>query len=241
MHQIGADMGEELRIQPGSKTILIAGRTESRAREEQIKQVLAKVPWIQTDLRPLGALSVPRVRHVRTRGTPAENAPIIPLEQQLSTAIPSFDERVEFVNSILTSAESATEHAWALQHLAKRYDERQIGLLSPSSKQMLDLLVQSHDEALRRELDHIDSEISRILGNSRTATPQRVTGESWQKSADVTLLSVRSLHETILTTLSGANGNETIPTAQEAAQDLRRRLVDSKNAIAVLHQSVSFH
>jgi hypothetical protein len=241
MHQIGADMGEELSIQPGSRTILIAGRTESRAREEQIKQVFAKVPWVQTDLRPFGVPSVPRVTHVQTRRTTAENAPTMPLEQQLSAVIPIFDERVEFVNSILTSAESATEHAWALQHLAKRYDERQMSLLSPSSKQMLNLLVQSHEEALRRELDHIDSEISRILGNSRTATPQRVTGESWQKSADVTLLSVRSLHETILTTLSGANGNETIPTAEEAAQNLRRRLIDSENAVAALHQSVSFH
>jgi hypothetical protein len=241
MHQIEADMGEELRVQPGSRAVLIVGRTESRAREEQIKQVLATVPWVHTDLRPLGAPSVPRVTHVQTRGTTAQNAPTIPLEQQLSTAIPSFDERVEFVNAILTSAESATEHAWALQHLAKRYDERQIRLLSPSSKQMLNLLVQSHDEELRRELDHIDSEISRILGNSHTAIPQRDTGESWQQSADITLLSVRSLHETILTTLSGSNGNEIMPTAEEAAQNLRRRLIDSKSAVAALQQSVSFH
>jgi hypothetical protein len=166
--------------------------------------------------------------------------PTVPLEVQLSAAIPNFDERVEFVNSILTSAESATEHAWALQHLAKRYDERQIRLLSPSSKQLLNLLVQSHEEALRRELDHIDAEISRVLGNSRTVIPQRDTGESWQESADITLLSVRGLHETILTTLSGANGNEIIPTAEEAVQELRRRLVDSKSAVAALQQSISF-
>jgi hypothetical protein len=199
------------------------------------------VPWVHTDLRPLGASSVPRMTHLQTRGATSPNAPTIPLEQQLSTAIPSFDERVEFINAILTSAESATEHAWALQHLAKRYDERQIRLLSPSSKQMLNLLVQSHEEALRSELDHIDSEISRILGNSHTAIPQRNTGESWQQSADITLLSVRSLHETILTTLSGANGNETIPSTEEAAQELRRRLIDSKGAVAALQQSISFH
>jgi hypothetical protein len=241
MHQIGADMGEELRVQPGSSAILIVGRTESRAREEQIKGVLATVPWVQTDLRPLGAPSASRVTHVQTSGPTAQKEPTIPLEQQLSTAIPKFDERVEFVNAILTSAESATEHAWALQHLAERYDERHIRLLSPSSRQMLDLLVQSHDEALRRELDHIDSGISRILGNSRAAISQRDAGESWQQSADITLLSVRSLHEAILTTLSGANGNQTIPTAEEAAQDLRLRLVDSKSAVVALRQSVSIH
>ena len=241
LHQIGADMGEELRIQPDSRAILIVGRTESRAREEQIKQVLATVPWVDTDLRPLGTPSVPRMTYRQTRDATSPNAPTIPLEQQLSTAIPSFDERVEFVNAILTSAESATEHAWALQHLAKRYDERQIRLLSPSSKQMLNLLVQSHEEALRRELDHVDSEISRILGNPHTAIPQRDTGESWQQSANVTLLSVRSLHETILATLSGANGNETIPNTEEAAQELRWRLIDSKGAVAALQQSISFH
>jgi hypothetical protein len=241
LHQIGADMGEELRVQPDSRAILIVGRTESRVREKQIKQVLATVPWVHTYLRPLGASSVPRMTHPQTRAATSPNALTIPLEQQLSTAIPSFDERVEFINAILTSAESATEHAWALQHLAKRYDERQIGLLSPGSKQMLNLLVQSHEEALRRELDHVDSEISRILGNSHTAIPQRDTGESWQQSADITLLSVRSLHETILTTLSGANGNETIPSTEEAAQEFRRRLIDSKGAVAALRQSISFH
>src|ERR1700733_3367483 len=202
LHQIGADMGEELRVQPDSRAILIVGRTESRAREEQIKQVLATVPWVHTDLRPLGTPSVPRMTHLQTRGAISPNAPTIPLEQQLSTAIPSFDERVEFINAILTSAESATEHSWALQHLAKRYDERQIRLLSPSSKQMLNLLVQSHEEAPRHELDHIDSEISRILGDSHTTIPQSDAEESWQQSADITLRSVRSLHETILTTLS---------------------------------------
>jgi anti-sigma factor RsiW len=241
IHQIGADMGEELRIQPGSRSILIVGRTESRAREEQIKRVLATVPWVQTDLRPLGAVSVPRVTPVQIRGNTAQNAPTVPLEQQLSTTIPNFDERVEFVNAILTSSESAIGHAWALQHLAKRYDERQISLLNPSSKQTLNLLVQSHDEALRRELDHIDSEITRILGTPRTANSQPEIRESWQHSAEITLLSVRSLHETILTSLTGANGNHTIPTAEEAAQDLRLRLVDSKSAVAVLQQSVSFH
>jgi hypothetical protein len=241
LHQIGADMGEDLRVQPDSRAILIAGRTESRAREEQIKQVLATVPWVHTDLRPLGPPSISRMTHLQTRGATSPNAPTIPLEQQLSTAIPSFDERVEFINAILTSAESATEHSWALQHLAKRYDERQIRLLSPSSKQMLNLLVQSHEEALRRELDHIDSEISRILGNSHTVIPQRDTSESWQQSANITLLSVRDLHETILTTLSGANGNETIPSTEEAAQELRRRLIDSKSAVAALQQSISFH
>jgi hypothetical protein len=241
MHQIGADMGEEVRVQPGSRAILIVGRTESRAREEQIKQVLATVPWVQTDLQPLGAPSTSRVTPVRTRGTTTQNALTIPLEQQLSAAIPNFDERVEFVNSILTSSESATEHAWALQHLAKRYDERHIRLLSPSSRQMLNLLIQSHDEALRRELDQIDSEISRILGNSHTTIPESDARESWQQSADITLRSVRSLHETILTTLSGANENETIATAEEATQNLRQRLIDSKAAVAVLQQSVSFH
>jgi hypothetical protein len=241
MHQIGADMGEDLRIQPGSRAILILGRTESIAREKQIEQVLATVRWVQTDLRPLGAPSVPRLTHIRTRGITSPNAPTIPLEQQLSTVIPSFDERVEFINAILTSAESATERAWALQHLAERYDEKQIRLLSPSSRQMLNLLVQSHEEALRHELDHIDSEISRILGDSHTTIPQSDAGESWQQSADIALRSVRSLQETILTTLSGANGNETIPTAEEAAQNLRRRLIDSKAAVAVLQQSVSFH
>ena len=241
IHQIGADMGEELRIQPGSTTILVVGRTESRERQEQIKQVLATVPWVHTDLRPLGAASVPRLTHVQTGGTPAQNAPTIPLEQQLSTTIPSFDERVAFVNAILTSAESATEHAWALQRLAERYDERQIRLLSPSSKQMLNLLVQSHYEELGRQLDQIDSGISRILGTSHSTISLGDTNEPWQQSARITLLSVRSLHETILAALSGANGNETVPTAEEAAQDLRRRLVDSKNAVAALQQSVSLH
>jgi hypothetical protein len=234
-------MGEELRIQPGSATILVVGRTESRAREEQIKHVLAAVPLVHTDLRPFGTASPSRVTHGQTRRTAAQNAPTIPLEQQLSATIPNFDERVEFVNTILSSAESATEHAWALQHLAKRYDERQIRLLSPSSKQMLNLLVQSHYEELRRQVDDIDSETSRILGRSRTPIPQRSTGESWQQSAYITLLSVRTLHETILTALSGANGNEIIPSAEETAQALRRRLVDSKSAVAALQQSVSFH
>ena len=241
IHQIGADMGEELRVQPSSRAILIVGRTESRAREEQIKQVLATVPWVRIDLRPLGAAPAPRLTHVLTRGAPAQNVPTIPLEGKLSGAIPNFDERIEFVNSILTSTESATENAWALQHLAERYNERQIRLLSPSSKQMLNLLVQSHYEELSRRLDQIDSGISRILGNSHTAIPQLDTGESWQQSANITLLSVRSLHETILTGLSGANGNGTIPTVEEAAQDLRRRLINSKSAVASLHQSVSFH
>jgi hypothetical protein len=241
MHQIGADMGEELRVQPSSRAILIVGRTESRAREEQIKQVLATVPWVRIDLRPLGAAPAPRLTHGLTRGAPAQNVPTIPLGGKLSGAIPNFDERIEFVNSILTSTESATENAWALQHLAERYNERQIRLLSPSSKQMLNLLVQSHYEELSRRLDQIDSGISRILGNSHTAIPQLDTGESWQQSANITLLSVRSLHETILAGLSGANGTGTIPTAEEAAQDLRRRLIDSKSAVASLHQSVSFH
>jgi hypothetical protein len=241
MHQIGADMGEELRIQPGSTTILIVGRTESRAREEQIKQVLATVPWVRIDLRSLGAAPVPRLTHGLTRGNHAQSVPTIPLERQLSSVIPSFDERIEFVNSILTSTESATENAWALQHLAERYNERQTRLLSPSSKQMLYLLVQAHYEELSRKLDQIDSGISRILGSSHTAIPQLDTGESWQQSVNITLRSVRSLHETILTGLSGTNGNETIPTAEEAAQDLRRRLIDSKSAVASLQQSVSFH
>jgi len=241
LHQVEADMGEDVRIQPGSTMILVVGRTESKVREEQIKHALAAVPWVHTDLRLLGTMFAVRATHAVTRGTPTENAPTIPLEGQLSKAIPNFDERIELVNSILISAESATEHAWALQHIAKRYDERQIRLLSPSSKQMLSLLIQSHGEALRRELDHIDAEISRVLGNSRAAIPQRDTAESWQKSADVALLSVRSLHETILTTLSGASGNGPVPAAEEAAQDLRRRLIDSKSAVAALQQSVSFH
>jgi hypothetical protein len=242
MHQIGADMGEELQLESGSRAIRIVGRTESNERGEQIKRTLAGIPWIRIDLRPFSGIPASRSARVLTTGAVThDDSTIVPLEEQMSSAIPSVDERVEFVNTMLASAEAATEHAWAIEHLAQRYDERQISLLTPSSKQALDLLVQTHSEELMRQMDEIEAGISRILGTSRSLPPLSHAAAPWQQSAENALLSIRSLHETLLTDLSGSNGDHSLQTAEETAQKLRQRFADSKSAVFALQQSLSFH
>ncbi len=143
------------------------------------------------------------------------------------------------MNSVLASIETAVEHAWALQHLAERYDDKQLALLTPESKQMLDLLIQSHSSELKQELDGIDSRMSLILGPSHPASRLSFSNTRWQQSAKAASLSTRHLHESLLRDLSGGNDAEGVSHAEEAEQELRRRLVDARGTALSLQQSLS--
>jgi hypothetical protein len=239
MHQIGADMGEDLRIRADTKAVLVAGRVAIPERSEQIRRALSPVPWVRLDVRPFDSSPSHAAARMPVARVFVQNDPVVPLAEQLSSLIPNFDERSDFVNSVLASIETAVEHAWALQHLAERYDDKQLALLTPEANQMLDLLIQSHSSELKQELDGIDSRMSLILGPSHPASRLSFSNMSWQQFAKAASHSTRDLHEFLLKNLSGGNDAEGISDAEQAEQELRRHLADAKGTALSLQQSLS--
>jgi hypothetical protein len=147
LHQIGADLGEALAIEPRGDKLVIRGTLDDETRRDQIAGALGGFPNVSAQLN----LAVPDVK-VLAKARPIESgetptgAPL--LAAQLRKNQPDPEARRVFVSGALEASQDILRHSWALRRLAQRYSVTAEGALSAELRASLSRLVAEHQDAI---------------------------------------------------------------------------------------------
>lgn len=248
LHGIGADLGEQITIQPTADGFIqVDGIAENEERKGQINNALQGVAHTKvqvitvaqaaahpTSSQPLGS---PRSTTVITATPPL-------LEEQLERRFPDSDQRAEYVNQSLSLCQSASARAWALNRLADRYTPRQIALLDPDGQRQLQSLLADHISALREDLGRLQNQLGQVLSSaSNTAaanTPTSATtkdqSDDWRNRAHRVHSSVEITNESVSVLLTGSSENS--DSSDKLQLRLRTTLTQLQAELQVLDQHV---
>jgi hypothetical protein len=240
LHAAGADLGDQIDVKQGEHSlVLVQGIANSPERKEEIEAELLGVENVQT------RLATPQdtpEEAANSDTTPSvvvvEDQPM--LQAALKERFPDVDERKQFVDSTLGASQLAMAHVWALRRLAQRYPPEQIARLTPASRQILELLIRDHVEAIRDDVDTESDLLQEMLTPPDTAAtqPHRLEGlgSDWRQATEKLFRSLEMAeHDTSILFAGSQNSQEVEPTTGEL-QDIVRGL---KAQLPCLYENVS--
>src|SRR5260370_449937 len=153
LHTVGADLGEQVEVVPDShsRAVLVQGLANTSGRKQELLAALQGIPNLNVRLRTVDEAiaerqseeMAPPSLEVAVSGHPA-------LDERLVERFPYIVERSAFVNRRLALFDQVLAHACALRHLEERYTPDQVGLLSQSGRQTLELLMRDHVGTIRQ-------------------------------------------------------------------------------------------
>lgn len=185
LHNLGADLGEQIDIRPTvGGYVLVNGIAGDKTRKEQLLAVLEKIPLTQARIETIAEAALQQqTGHASatsghtTVATVAGGPPL--LEGQLNQRFPDKDQRSAYVNQVLAMAQGASARAWALNRLAERYSPQQVALLDAPSRQNLGALLGDHITALRADVGRLQNQLGPVLSPaSNTAAANTSSADS---------------------------------------------------------------
>src|SRR6266699_961123 len=199
LHTVGADLGEQVDVihEERALVVVVRGLANTSGRKQELVGALQGIPNLEIRLHTVEEAMAERGsqeiaapdREVAVSGHPA-------LEERLVERFPNVRERSAFVNRALGLFDQALAHAWALRHLEERYTPDQVGLLSQSDRQTLELLMRDHVATIRQGI----SDGEQLLGPFVLRTPTTLenpgkprTEEDWRKSEHEVFQSVEEI------------------------------------------------
>lgn len=170
LHQIGADLGEQLTIVRGAGVVRVRGVVETRARSTEITNALARLPHVQVELetgqdaaealRQAGGASVPAQHHVTQAASTSNTHGLLPMVEAhirarhaLAAASGAHDEPAArdlavavngFIHEVSAAAEAALAEAWAFRRLEERYPLAAQRDMSRASRRLLGMMTRDH-------------------------------------------------------------------------------------------------
>lgn len=179
LHDVHADLGEDITLRATPAGIAVQGVVGAAARRDSIARALAGVDGARVNVRTADEVSaLARASGTRrTRATRMTNgetpAPAVgagespafanPIQEALAARMPVPADRAAFVNETLARADEALARAWALRRLADRYQPRDVTGLSRRSSQSLAALMDDHTAALRAAVDVLITRVTPLV------------------------------------------------------------------------------
>jgi hypothetical protein len=220
LHSIGADLGEQIDVQPPKNgSVLVQGVAVNIARRQQLLAALQSIPLTQLHIETV-AQAAARQQTSRVSTGPVR-VPVVAsatplLQASLKQRFPDEDQRTSYVNQTLALAQEASARAWALNRLAERYGPPQVELLDTSSRQRLGALLGDHLAALREDVNRLQNQLGQVLSSaSNTAAANTASsglpslktvdrGDDWREHAQRVHSSIETVNESVAALLTGS-------------------------------------
>jgi hypothetical protein len=176
LHQAGACLGEQVQIVRGKAAKPeVRGVVETLERKQELTRLFAAFPGVPVVLEVpagketgstagSGTLEVPASEETATQSdSPIKDQLLAYFAQLNLTAEARRTRSTEFSNLVITQSQLAYSHAWALRHLAERFDALSLQELSPSAVAELQSMAQDHLRALAGIIGRCDAMLRPVL------------------------------------------------------------------------------
>jgi hypothetical protein len=252
LHNLGADLGEQIDVQPEKDgSVRVDGVAIDDVRRRQLIAALQGIPRTQLHIETV-AQAAEHQQASRASGpvrvaTMAGATPL--LEASLKQRFPDDDQRTAYINQTLSLAQEASARAWALNRLAERYSPQQIALLNTASRQRLGVLLEDHLSALREDINRLQSQLSQVLSpssntaaantaSSKLTSPETAEhADDWRTHAHRVHSSVETADESVAVLLTGSSTDEK-DDPETIEIGLRTTLTQLQAELQVLDQQV---
>lgn len=260
LHQLGADLGEQINIAThDGHDVSIAGVVSNDARKQELVSSLGPIPHtrlhiLTVDEAAQQSPSSPEANQASDATSQVRMMVAAPplLDSQLNTRFPDKDQRIAYVNQTLSLAQSASARAWALNRLADRHPPQQVAVLDDDARRELQVLITDHVSALREDISSLQNQIAEILsGTSNTPAANTSVMTASETSSSDTLefaddwrdrirrihSSTEAVHEAVSALLTSSQpSDQKDVTAIEV--NLRTSLTQLQTELQVLDQKV---
>jgi hypothetical protein len=227
LHNIGADLGEALRISPSAEKLAVTGTLDDPARRDRIAEALGAFPQVAIRL----SLAAPDASAF-AKAEPI--APLLPssgpsasplLASRLLKDLPQPAALAAFVSSALDLSRNMLRHSWALRRLAERYPPKTESALPPRVRASLQQLVAAHQDALRSAAREAASLWKPYVQLDVDAPGSPLP---WQPASRVALRAAQaSDHLTVRLLTAGGNDGLSAAEALEGLRQNQRQLLSS--------------
>jgi hypothetical protein len=195
LHGIGADLGEPIQVERQGPVVLVRVTGLDENRRNQIRTALASMASVDLQFEDLRANGAPAPAPGAPAAVPAEksNPLIAELQGRLGAAVSTS----ALTDQLIDATDRASERAFALRSLARRFPPEAAAHLSREDAAMLNTMARDHAEALRQAMEEIRRVLSPILpaASGSTSIPASAT-ISWQTAAESLPSEVEQLDRT---------------------------------------------
>jgi hypothetical protein len=236
LHEIGADLGEQVEVNPVDGRLAVTGMGIPLARQRQIQGALEKFPNVTVQF------SEPTAQ---APGTPAPDTATPPAESP-SAAITTRVERQlggrpqfeRFSSQMLDWDDQATAQAYALRRLAERFPASDEARLSAPDRRALRQLASQNATTLADLAGKMVRTLDPVLAalGAPAAGPPSNTPDGWQPASEDLLQTARRVERRLSVMLGAAPADGTPFSAADLRADLKRLSDDAANCRRLLGQ-----
>ena len=234
LHQIGADLGDQLEIKIAGDRVAVNGVAIPPARQRQIQNALAGLPRVAlqfSDPSTEAALHEPQEPLPPAAAVPRAVPPDAGIQLRLEQQLGGQSELERFSSRILDLNDSAMSRVYALRSLALRFPAAGESALTAADRATLHQITRQHLAALASQVNTMQHALDPVLqavGASTAAQPAAAPTDDWQSSAEEVFRTSRRV-EVLLSDLLGVASTAT-PSASLPS--------DLFNALAELQASI---
>jgi hypothetical protein len=251
LHRIGADLGDQIEVQADTSPsannnsssarvarIIVHGVVDSPERKEELLLAVSEIPHLETNIHTPEEIALLHPPDAPSGESTVTSTEIVsshsPIEKRLLEYCGGQISAESFSKQAFAIAQDLMAEAWALKHLEERYPNTERVRLSASSRQLLDLMLRDHREALFQHTAELSALLEPLL--RPIASPAIVgLGLARAQTSDIAaslsvLASAQQIESLTIELLSGSESTsrsqaEDIPVV---AQDLLASLEDLK-------------
>jgi hypothetical protein len=257
LHQLNADLGEQINITTHAGHNVIEGVVNDDARKQQLISALQAIPHTRLHIVTIDEAAQQPASSAAAGQPPATSAKAIVaapplLEAQLDAHFPDKDQRIAYVNQTLSLVQLASARAWALNRLADHHPRQEIAALDDDARRQLHVLLSDHVSALREDVSSLQNQLGEILSRSSN-TPAANTSltapmgsgsadvqqqpEDWREQVRRIHSSTEAVHEAVAALLTSAQPSDQ-NNAESIEINLRTSLTQLQTELQVLDQRV---
>jgi hypothetical protein len=217
LHQIGADLGDQIEVKRSEDRVLVSGVGVPSQRQKQIHDMLDALPNVSVDFANPAAVSsgVPATSDGAAAAENTKPSASSKVQNRLEQQLGGRSEFERFSSQILDAGDAAMSRAYALHRLAQRFDASKESELSAADRRELRALAAEHAAAMAAQVSAIQRALNPVLSSmgAPAAHPQAAAAAAWQPAAEDLLRASRRV-DVLLSVLLG------VTPGQSAANDI---------------------
>ena len=223
LHDIGADLGEQVEVNPVDGRLVVSGLGIPAARQKQIQAALEKFPNVTVHFAEPSNAPPVSAPAPDAGSAPGENAPsgvAGRVERQLGGR-PQFER---FSSQMLDWNDQAMAQAYALRRLAERFPASTEASFSPADRRALRRIARDNATAL----DGVTAKMVRTLDpvlaalGGQAAPSNAPAALAWQTAAEDLLATAQRVERRLSVTLGAASSADAPFSPADLRADLKR-------------------
>jgi len=238
LHKLGADLGEQVDVEPQGGKLVVSGVGIPAARQQQIQAALGKLPNVAVQFAEPGAPPPAAAQPPDTAAAPPAENPAggiaARVEQQLGGR-PQFER---FSSQMLDWNDAAMARAYALRRLAERFPASAEATFSPEDRRILRQMARENAAALAGLAARMNRTLAPVLAalGGQTAAPSPPAADAWQPVAEDLLLTAKRVERRLSILLGAAPSDGAAFSPSDFLGDLNRLQYDIARCQRLLGQ-----